>query len=128
MRKNNLLLVILVLLVAALFVSTVAHAKDINIVQAVNNLTEVDVYTVPSGKIFYLKDVVIGNYNSSSCCCARIFKNGVDILYVAVPADDHFAHQFANVTFKAGDILTVRNGDSAGFIMFNITGLQTVAP
>ncbi len=128
MKKNNLLLVIFVLLISALFVSTVAYAKDINIVQSVDNVTSVDVYTVPSGKKFSLKDVVIGNYNSSSCCCARIFKNSADILYVAVPADGHFAHQFTNVTFRAGDVLTIRNGDNAGIIMFNITGKEAAAP
>lgn len=118
----------LLCLVVVLFVATDAYGLTLR-ANSVPNLTTQDVFTVPAGKAFLVTSIVVANTNTSATCCARLFKNGVDLTgFITVPAGASFQAVFSpGIRYNAGQIIQVRNGDSTGPIHFTIN-LQPVTP
>jgi hypothetical protein len=103
------------------------------IANGVANLSNVDVYTVPAGLRFKITDLIVSNTNVGSSCCARIFTGAGCVsdrtAFIAVPAGGSVSHGFLNgINFNAGQVVCVRNGDSAGNIHFTVRGYLFTIP
>lgn len=107
---------------------------QVQIIQnSVANLTDVDVFTVPTGVSFMLTDIIISNDNANSSCCARIFRGpGAATArtgFITVPAGGSIHIQFASgINFGSGQVVNVRNGASAGPLHFTLRGYRFTVP
>jgi len=103
------------------------------IANSVGNLTDIDVFTVPAGQNLVITDIIVSNTNTSSSCCARIFTGPSTLAertgFITVPAGGSVSVNFVTgIAFSAGQIVTVRNGDSAGPLHFTLRGFRYTTP
>lgn len=93
----------------------------------VDNLTSVSVYTVPAGRRLVITDILISNGNSSSVVAQYLLRDGAAAtIYITVPARSTFSHTFATgIEFQAGEVVSVRNGQSSGKTDFYLRGYLT---
>lgn len=94
------------------------------IANSVPNLTTSTVYTVPAGRTFSLRSVVIAKNSGASVCCQRIFKNGAPVTAFMTTSDTNSIQIEFNpaIIYYAGDRVQVRNGASGGGVSFTLIG------
>jgi hypothetical protein len=103
------------------------------IANSVGNLSDFDVFTVPAGVNLLVTDVIVSNSNASASCCARIF-TGAGCLtertgFITVPAGGSVTMNFlTGIGFASGQVVCVRNGDSAGPLHFTLRGYRFTIP
>lgn len=111
---------------------TIIGSVELN-ANSVGSLLEVDIFTVPAPYRFKITDLIVSNDNATSSCCARIFTGPGAVVartaFITIPAEGSVDHGFLNgINFNSGQVVTVRNGDSAGAIHFTVRGYLFTIP
>jgi hypothetical protein len=127
MKKTSMVLLSILIGIAIVVAGNTLFAEDMYFSGYAEHLTSVEVYEVPDGKQFILGSVVIGNNSDFPACCARLFigtevSNETNFLYVGIPPNSHFDHNFSNVVVNSGDTIWFRNGTSVQYLYYTITG------